>query len=81
MKMVGLHELLHNDDKHKTVHCLVCDHSITHNLTPAIATNLNDYAIVNREIIFHKKSIESFSAVPQSNNVSGQLFSRPPPTQ
>ncbi|GAA3653282.1 hypothetical protein GCM10022397_42300 [Flavivirga jejuensis] len=80
MKMAGLHHVLShtNDEDHET-HCAICDHAITHNLTPALIPNLQDFIIENTEPIALREIIKNYNFVITSTIARSQLFSRPPP--
>jgi len=79
MKMAGLHVLIHANDEDHAVHCAICDHTLTHNVTPALTPNLLDFAIKNTEPIVQKEIIKGFSFVSSSTIATNQLYSRPPP--
>ncbi len=80
MKMAGIHALSHADDKEHALHCVICDHAITHNLTPALTPNLQDYTIENNEPVVQKEITKQYSFVTTKTIASNQLFSRPPPS-
>ena len=80
MKIAGLHALLHADDKDHVIHCTVCDHAITNNLTPTLTPHLEDFTIKNLLFTPRIKNIKNYNFVIVSNLASGQLFSRPPPS-
>ncbi len=77
--MAGLHALLHADDKDHALHCVVCDHAIVNNLTPAITPNLQDFKIQNTEPIVQIEIIKNYNFIISSTVATNQLFSRPPP--
>ena len=79
MKMAGLHVLSHSNDKDHALHCVVCDHAIAHNLTPALTPDLQDFEIKNTEFIVQKEIVTNYSFIISSTIASDQLFSRPPP--
>ncbi len=79
MKMTGLHILSHANDEDHDVECIFCDHAITHNLTPLLINNLQDFLIENTEFIVQRKIVKSYSFVISNTIASNQLFSRPPP--
>jgi len=79
MKMAGLHVLSHTDDKEHAVHCYICDHAISHNLTPAIAPDIPDYGIKNTEFLLQIEKPKNYHFVVSCTIASDQLFSRPPP--
>ncbi len=79
MKIAGLHVLLHTDDKDHTIHCVICDHTITNNLTPIISSDLQSVTIENTEFIVQREVIKNYSFIISSTITSDQLFSRPPP--
>ncbi|MDD7884487.1 hypothetical protein [Flavivirga sp. 57AJ16] len=78
--MAGLHVLSHTDDTDHALHCTVCDYAITHNLTPTLAPDLQDFAIENPEFTVRRERIKNYNFIALSDLVSGQLFSRPPPS-
>ncbi len=80
MKMAGLHVLSHTDDKDHALHCTVCDHAITNNLTPALTPDSQDFTLENPEFTAHRVSFKNYNFMTSSNLASGQLFSRPPPS-
>ncbi|MEZ4970592.1 MAG: hypothetical protein R2814_13240 [Flavobacteriaceae bacterium] len=80
MKMVGLHVLSHTDDKDHAIHCTICDHAISNNLTPALAPELQDFTITNTEPIFQNGIIENYHFIISNTIATDQLFSRPPPS-
>ncbi|MCX2678375.1 hypothetical protein OOZ15_00330 [Galbibacter sp. EGI 63066] len=80
MKMTGLHVLSHTNDKDHAIHCTICDHAITHNLTPALTPDLQDFTIENTEPIVQGEITKNYNFIALSNLASGQLFSRPPPS-
>ncbi|UTD14589.1 hypothetical protein HER15_03465 [Tenacibaculum mesophilum] len=79
VKMTGIHVLMHTDDMDHAVHCTMCDHSITHDLTPALTPNFQNLIIDKFEIIVQKSIIKNYRFTATSNFVLYQLFSRPPP--
>lgn len=79
MKMVGLHELSHTNDKDYALHCAICDHAITNNLTPIITSDLQDFEIENIEVAVCKKIATTYQFLASNTIASNQLFSRPPP--
>ncbi len=79
MKMAGLHVLSHTNDKDHAVHCTICDHAITNNLTPALTPDSQDFIIENTEPIVQSEITENYSFIISSTIATDQLFSRPPP--
>lgn len=79
MKMAGLHVLSHTDDKEHALHCYICDHAVSHNLTPAIAQDIPDYGIKNTEFLPQIEKSENYDFLVSSSIAPDQLFSRPPP--
>lgn len=79
MKMAGLHMLSHTNDEDHEIHCAICDYAITHNLTPLLTLNLQDFTIENREPIVLGQINKSYSFIITSTIATNQLFSRPPP--
>lgn len=79
MKMAGLHVLSHTDDKEHALHCYICDHAVSHNLTPAISPDIPDYGIKNTEFSLQIEKPENYHFVVSSTIAPDQLFSRPPP--
>lgn len=80
LKVAGLHVLLHSDDNDHALHCAVCDHTLVHGMTPAIAADIQDFKIENTEPIVSAEIIENYRFVVSSIIASNQLFSRPPPS-
>ncbi|MCK0192066.1 hypothetical protein [Arenibacter sp. F20364] len=80
MKMAGLHVLSHTDDKEHALHCYICDHAVSHNLTPAISTDIPDYGIKNTESLPQIEKSDNYDSVVSNTIAPDQLFSRPPPT-
>ena len=79
MKMAGLHVLSHTDDKEHALHCYICDHAITHNLTPALTPDTQDFIIENTEFVVQTELTKNYSFIISSTIATDQLFSRPPP--
>lgn len=79
MKMAGLHVLSHTDDKEHAVHCYICDHVVSYNLTPAISQDILDYGIKNTEFPHPIEEFENYHFVVSSTIPQDQLLSRPPP--
>lgn len=80
MKMAGLHVLAHTDDKEHALHCYICDHAVSHNLTPAISEDIPEYGIENTECILQIQKSVHYDFVVSSTIAADQLFSRPPPS-
>tara|TARA_R110002049_G_scaffold47596_2_gene137098 strand:- start:255529 stop:255843 length:315 start_codon:yes stop_codon:yes gene_type:complete len=80
MKMAGLHVLSHTDEENHAVDCAICIHVNTNNLTPTITPDFQDFTIENTEFTAHKERFKSYNFIALSDLVSGQLFSRPPPS-
>jgi hypothetical protein len=80
MKMVGLHALSHLDDNddHDT-HCEICNFTITHNLTPALAPEPQIFSIENTELVFYQVVLNNYTFINVHTIYAHQLFSRPPP--
>ncbi|GAA3635815.1 hypothetical protein [Flavivirga jejuensis] len=78
--MIGLHALLHIDDKDHAIHCSVCDYTIVYNLTPKLTPDSQDFTIENPEFSTRRESIKNYNFIASSNLASGQFFSRPPPS-
>lgn len=81
MKIAGLHVLLHTDDKDHAIHCSVCDHAISNNLTPTLTPHLEDFTFENLLFTTRRESVKNYDFIAVSNLASGQLFSRPPPSK
>lgn len=79
MKMAGLHALSHTDDTDHTLHCAVCDQAITHNFTPALTPDSQDFIIENTEYIVINEISKNYGFIISNTIASNQLFSRPPP--
>tara|TARA_R110002049_G_scaffold3514_2_gene26324 strand:+ start:3763 stop:4071 length:309 start_codon:yes stop_codon:yes gene_type:complete len=80
MKMAGLHVLAHTDDKEHALHCYICDHAVSHNLTPAISADTPEYRIENPESIPQIEKSVDYDFVVSNTIDADQLFSRPPPS-
>ncbi|UMB52777.1 hypothetical protein MKD41_10560 [Lutibacter sp. A64] len=78
--MTGLHALSHNNDDDHDLQCVICENAITHNLTPALTPDLQDFTIENIEFIIPKELINHYGFINLSTIESNQLFSRPPPS-
>ncbi|WP_168467826.1 hypothetical protein [Arenibacter sp. 6A1] len=77
--MAGLHVLSHTDDKDHALHCMICDQAITHNLTPAISPEVQDFVIENTEFFVQAAQKIHYSFMSCGTIATDQLFSRPPP--
>ncbi|WP_148868910.1 hypothetical protein [Tenacibaculum adriaticum] len=77
--MTGLHVLSHTNDKDHVVDCTICDHAITHNLTPVLTPDLQDFTIENTEPVVQREITKNYNFIISSTIASYQLFSRPPP--
>ena len=80
LKIAGLHVLSHSDDNDHALHCAICDHALVNGMTPALASDIQDFKIENTEPVVRGEIIENYSFVISSNIASNQLFSRPPPS-
>ncbi|WP_111307873.1 hypothetical protein [Confluentibacter sediminis] len=81
MKMAGLHVLSHTDDKDHALHCVVCDQAITHNFTPALTPDSQEFVIGETTAYLVKKEIsKSYGFIISNTLAANQLFSRPPPS-
>lgn len=80
MKMAGLHVLSHSGEEDHGVDCAICIQVNTTNLTPAITPGTQDFKIENTEFTARRESFKSYNFIALSDLVSGQLFSRPPPS-
>lgn len=79
MKVAGLHVLSHSDDQDHAEHCIVCDHAIAHNLTPALAIDEPSFSVESTIDIVQEKEIADYHFAASSTIAASQLFSRPPP--
>lgn len=79
MKMGGLHVLVHTDDSDHDLDCIICDHTITHNLTPILNPDLQDFSIENIKFLVQIETAKNYTFIISSTIASYQLFSRPPP--
>lgn len=82
MKMAGLHALAHADDNSNhdhAIHCLICDQALLNNLTPVLATDIQDFGIENTEAIVQQEISDNYSALMARAISKDQLFCRPPP--
>ena len=79
MKMVGFHALFHTNDEDHIIHCSICDHTITNNLTPILAPDSQDFIIENSAPIVQREIIINYNFIISSTISTNQLLSRPPP--
>jgi hypothetical protein len=79
MKLIGLHALSHTDDNEHAINCTICDVAITHNLTPTITTDFNNFEIENNSVFVHEKITTFYTSIVTNNNIPREIFSRPPP--
>ncbi len=77
MKLTGLHAMSHIDDVDDT--CAICDHAITHNLTPSIAPDSNDIQLEHIIFLIPIEVTNNYSYSTTSSLITRALFSRPPP--
>ena len=80
MKLVGLHALSHMNDKDHALSCTICDHIISHNLTPVISQDIEDYSIATIDFFVQKEIDNKYHFIASNTIESDQLFSRPPPS-
>jgi hypothetical protein len=80
IKIAGLHVLSHTDSEDDIEHCIVCDIAVTHNLTPVITPNSNDFLIVNITFFDKKNIFNVYNFAVSSALTTDQLFPRPPPS-
>lgn len=79
MKMVGLHVLSHTDDKDHAVHCVICDHSLSNNITPALSPEIQVIDITDLLSYPENKKHNDYHFVLIASLEVEHLFSRPPP--
>jgi len=79
VKIVGIHGLFHTEDKDHALKCIICDHAITHNLTPTINSSLEFFYIENPEFPCQNEAINNYAFITSRTIAPGQLVSRPPP--
>lgn len=79
MKMAGFHALSHSDDGDHAIHCDICDHAITNNLTPALTPVFSDFDLEHIEFIQNNEVSNTYDFIAVGTNSKDQLFSRPPP--
>ncbi|WP_159021366.1 hypothetical protein [Formosa sp. L2A11] len=80
MKLVGLHALSHIDDDDHDLHCVICQHTATQNLTPVLAPDLHNYDLEVPVFIVEKELTKNYSFSISNSLDIHQLFSRPPPS-
>ncbi|WP_299780023.1 hypothetical protein [uncultured Formosa sp.] len=79
MKLVGLHALSHIENEDHDLHCVVCQHTTTQNLAPALTPDSQNYNL-EVPVFFVKKELSKNYCFSISNTLdTHQLFSRPPP--
>ena len=81
MKMVGLHTFSHldDDDNGHDAPCEVCHYAITHNFTPELSTELQDFSIKTTTLLINNIVLNNYSFKVTNSIASSQLFCRPPP--
>ncbi|XCF06555.1 hypothetical protein ABI125_01545 [Tamlana crocina] len=79
MKVAGLHVISHSGDQDHTEHCIVCDHAIAHNLTPALVLEELSFSVESTIDIVQEKEIADYHFALSNTIAANQLFSRPPP--
>ncbi len=82
MKMVGLHALSHAhdvEDSDHALHCVICDHATTINLTPAITPDFIDFSFEVKEYVFTQDLRKYYNYIHSNTINTDELFSRPPP--
>ncbi|WP_147679181.1 hypothetical protein [Algibacter pacificus] len=79
VKVLGLHAISHSDsDKHHD-NCVICNHAITHNLTPTLFPDTIDVQLEDIPILIPSNIVYNYRCVILSSNMARALFSRPPP--
>ena len=79
MKMAGFHVMSHANDDDHAVHCNICDHAITNNLTPVINPIFYSFSLDDIEYFLPKEINQHYKFILVSSSSKDQLFSRPPP--
>lgn len=79
MKLVGLHTFTHMDDDEHDAPCEVCHYAITHNFTPELSPELQDFVIENTTLVINNLVLNNYSFNVTNSIASNQLFCRPPP--
>ena len=79
MKLVGLHTFSHMDDDGHDAPCEICHYAITHNFTPELSTELQDFSVESAVLIINNIVLNKYSFKVSNTISSNQLFSRPPP--
>lgn len=79
MKLTGLHAFTHTDDKDHVSNCDICDYTITHNTTPTLIPNLQEFSIKIFEVIIQKETLKNYSFIVSKTIALKQQLSRPPP--
>ncbi|MEO9571915.1 MAG: hypothetical protein ABJG40_12040 [Polaribacter sp.] len=75
-----MHSFSHEDDDcNEKTPCEVCNYAITHNFTPEITTELQDFSIENTTLLINNIVINYYNFKVLNSIASNQLFSRPPP--
>jgi hypothetical protein len=67
-----------DDDGHDAP-CEVCHYAITHNFTPELSTELQDFSVESAVLVINNIVLNNYSFKISSSIASNQLFSRPPP--
>ncbi|MFY0714078.1 hypothetical protein J1D01_10405 [Seonamhaeicola sp. NFXS20] len=82
MKLVGLHTFCHDndDDDDLDTSCKICELAITHNLTPVLSIQSQEFSIENTEIVNNHHVLVNYSFIISNTITSSKLFSRPPPS-
>ncbi len=79
MKMAGLHVLVHTDDSDHDLDCVICDYTMTYNLTLILNTDLQGFTIENTEFIVQREVTKNYSFIALSTIAKNEHLSRPPP--
>jgi hypothetical protein len=67
-----------DDDGHDAP-CEICHYAITHNFTPELSTELQDFSVENAVLVINNIVLNKYSFKVSNTISSNQLLSRPPP--
>ncbi len=79
MKMMGLHELTHNDEETHPEYCYVCDFAKVNDTTPVLLAPVQGVEIMDRLVHSEIQMAVEYTSVFRSAIIPSSLFGRPPP--
>src|SRR5690606_25024033 len=80
MKVAGLHTLSHDDTDRNSIHCVLCDITLTNNHNPILAPNAVEYKLENNRLLNKKNTtLQEYQFIFYSTDIRNHLFSMPPP--